>query len=83
MRNDSSGMFVGSSVSAIAVDIEFIPLVGFVWSGAWIMSTGIVMRTASDRWPIKGKERAKEPTLKTREEYDEMLERELQMLEES
>lgn len=83
VRNDSSGMFVGSSVTDIAVDIEFIPLVGFVWSGAWIMSTGIVMRTASDRWPIKGKERAKEPTLKTDEEYDELLERELQMLEES
>ncbi len=74
--------FSSSSVSAIRIAVEFVPLVGLVWSGAWIMATGIVTRVGSDRWPIRDREEAEEePPPREDREYEDMLERELQMLE--
>jgi hypothetical protein len=74
--------FSSSSVSAIRIAVEFVPLVGLVWSGAWIMATGIVTRVGSDRWPTKDRKvTEEEPPLREDREYEDMLERELQMLE--
>ncbi|MFQ5883532.1 MAG: hypothetical protein ACE5IO_00360, partial [Thermoplasmata archaeon] len=82
IKDDTSSMFTTSNVIAIAVDIKFVPLIGLVWSGVWIMSAGIVTRTAFDRWPARRKETAeREGVLRTDLKYEEMLERELQMLE--
>jgi len=77
-----SSMFTTAEVREIRVVIEFVPLVGLVWSGTWIMATGIVTRVGSDRWPIKDREEAEDETLQREDrEYEDMLERELQMLE--
>jgi len=51
---DDARKFSSPSVDAIKIGVEFVPLVGLVWSGVWIMSTGIVVRVVSDRWPTKG-----------------------------
>ena len=48
---DDAEKFSSPSVDAIRIGVEFVPLVGLVWSGVWIMSTGIVTRVVSDRWP--------------------------------
>lgn len=74
--------FSSSNVVAIRIAVEFVPLVGLVWSGAWIMATGIVTRIGSDRWPIEGRKVTEdEPLPGEDKDYEDMLERELQMLE--
>ncbi|MFQ6106326.1 MAG: cytochrome c biogenesis protein CcsA [Thermoplasmata archaeon] len=76
--------FISSSVSAIQISVELIPLTGLVWSGVWIMATGISARTVSDFYPVREKDvtiREKPP--RTDEEYEEALKREIQMLEDA
>lgn len=81
VKDDTSSMFTTPTVIGVHVDLEFVPMVGLVWSGAWIMSAGIVARTASDRWRARRKEIVEEEEiLKTDQEYEKILEKELQML---
>jgi hypothetical protein len=73
--------FSSSDVSVIRIGVKFIPLVGLVWSGAWIMSAGIVARVATDRWREKRKAVAREPAVPKDTDYERMLEAELEALE--
>ena len=73
--------FSSPTVDEIVMGIKFIPLVGLIWGGAWIMSTGIVARVATDRWPEKRKEVAREPVVRPDKDYERMLETELGALE--
>lgn len=75
--------FSDESVNGVRMSIEFEPMVGLLWSGAWIMSTGIVARVATDSWPARGAEGVPTPTEVAEDEYERRLERELQMLEDT
>ncbi|MFQ5910146.1 MAG: cytochrome c biogenesis protein CcsA [Thermoplasmata archaeon] len=82
VRDDTSGMFQNPNIGAVALDIEFVPLVGLVWSGTWIMSAAIVSRAFADRWPVKRMSITEQKeTAKTDLEYEAALERELRAME--
>jgi cytochrome c-type biogenesis protein CcmF len=78
---ETTEKFASPDITAVRVGVKFIPLVGLVWSGTWIMSAGIVARVTTDRWPEKRKDVPRAPVVEADKDYEKILEAELGALE--